>query len=97
MAVVLIVTLPKFTDVEESTGGSVPVPLNATVNCGLTVALSLMVSVPVCAPGVAGSKARPMVHAVAAASELPQAVPAVGATISKPALATTEVKLRGIA
>ncbi len=85
------VTLPKFTDVAESTGGSVPVPLSVTVCVTAfepVTSPSVMVSVPDCAPGVVGSKAIPIVQPDHAA-KVPGIVQVESVT-TKPALATAE-------
>src|SRR5271170_1570243 len=62
----LTVTLPKFTDVADTEGSDVPVPLNVTV-CPVLPALSLMVNVPASSPGLVGSKVKARVQDAPAA------------------------------
>jgi hypothetical protein len=56
---------------QDSITSLVPVPESVT-DCGLPVALSVMLSVAVNEPAAAGVKATSTVHAPPAASELPQ-------------------------
>src|SRR5581483_2175306 len=56
---------------DKLTAGAVPVPVRP-IDCGLPVALSLMVTVPVRAPVAAGAKVTLIVQLAPAATELPQ-------------------------
>lgn len=61
----------KLKDVADSVNGALPVPLRVTV-CGLLMALSAKVSVPVAAPNAAGEKVTPTVQVAPAAIPVPQ-------------------------
>jgi len=61
---------PKFRDVGFKLTGSVPKPMRAIV-CGLLLALSLMFTVPVCAPAEVGAKVTVMVHWLLAGMVVP--------------------------
>ena len=65
------VTVPKLSELAENVTGAVPVPLRLTV-CGLLIALSAKVSVPVAAPAAAGVKLTPTVQLAPAAMPAPQ-------------------------
>jgi hypothetical protein len=61
----------KLNEVADSVTGALPVPLRLTA-CGLLIALSAKVSVPVTAPSVAGAKVTPTVQVAPAAMPVPQ-------------------------
>jgi hypothetical protein len=61
----------KLKDVADSVTGALPVPLRLTV-CGLLMALSAKVSVPVAAPSATGVKVTPTVQVAPAAMPVPQ-------------------------
>ena len=64
-------TTPKLKALEESVTGALPVPLRLTF-CGLLVALSVNVSVPVAAPVAVGVKVTPTAQLAPAAMPVPQ-------------------------
>ena len=61
----------KLKDVADSVTGALPVPVRLTV-CGLLIALSANVSVPVAAPNAAGVKVTPTLQVAPAAMPVPQ-------------------------
>ena len=79
--------LANVSDVGESVApGATPVPLRLAV-CGLPLALSVTVKVPVRVPVAAGWKVTLIVHLPAAASELPQLLVWAKSPLSAPVMA----------
>src|SRR5579871_164471 len=69
--VVPTATFPKPSEAGERLTGSVPEPVRATV-CGLLLALSLMLTVPVCGPPTVGVNVTVIVHDPSAGRLAPQ-------------------------